>query len=138
MTDRDRARLDGVHIALVRVITDVFSEMDRLGAPMFVIEGVRTRARQAALYAQGRTLPGSIVTYKDGVIHQSNHQVHRDGVGYAVDAAFVGPEPFAKSHLWEAYGQSLERHGVKWGGRWSFGDLPHAELAKEIPTALNA
>lgn len=138
MTDRDRARLNGVHVALVNAITDVFLEMDRLGSPMFVVEGVRTRARQAALYAQGRSAPGPIVTYKDGVVHPSNHQPHRDGVGYALDAAFIGPEPFALSHPWEAYGEALERHGIAWGGRWSFADLPHAELKKEIPTALNA
>lgn len=128
MTDRDRARLNGVHIALVQAITDVFLEMDRLGSPMFVVEGMRTVARQVALYAQGRSMPGAVVTYKDGITHRSNHQPHSDGAGYAVDAGFIGIDPFAMSHPWEQYGEALERRGITWGGRWKMSDLPHAEL----------
>ncbi len=95
---------------------------------MFVVEGVRTVDRQQALYAQGRTLPGAIVTYKDGLIHRSNHQPHADGLGYAVDCAFVSARPFAQGHPWERYGLALESKGLRWGGRWAMQDLPHAEL----------
>ncbi len=126
MTDRDRKRLIGVHPTLIAVIENVLDEMDADHTPMFVVEGVRTDARQAQLYAQGRTTLGPIVTYKDGVTHRSNHQPV-NGFGMAVDCAFVGSQPFDKRHPWEVYGLRLEQRGVTWGGRWSMGDLPHAE-----------
>jgi peptidoglycan L-alanyl-D-glutamate endopeptidase CwlK len=139
VTDRDKKRLDGVHPALVRAVAEIFREMEQWGTPMFVVEGVRTAARQAVLYAQGRgNVPGPIVTYKDGVIHRSNHQAHADGLGRAVDCAFVGGDPFAATHQWEAYGMAVERQGLKWGGRWSMYDLPHAELSTMAETPKKA
>lgn len=128
MTARDDQRLVGVHPTLVLMLTAVFDELDAEGPPMFVVEGLRTDARQAELYAQGRTTPGPIVTYKDGVTHKSQHQPHADGLGYAVDAAFMGPQPFDARHPWETYGAALEARGITWGGRWKMADKPHAEL----------
>jgi peptidoglycan L-alanyl-D-glutamate endopeptidase CwlK len=46
-----------------------------------VIEGVRTPERQKALYAQGRTKPGQVVTWT----LKSNHFKQADGFGHAVD-----------------------------------------------------
>ena len=53
LTPRDRGRLLGVHPDLVRVV-----ERARQVEPFFVIEGVRTMARQKELFAKGasRTL----------------------------------------------------------------------------------
>ena len=98
--------------------------------PMFVVQGVRTDAEQTALYAQGRTEPGPVVTYKDGIKNRSNHQVHADGLGYAVDCAFIGAQPFDARGPWEIYGERLEALGIVWGGRWKMADKPHAELAQ--------
>lgn len=138
MTDRDLARLVGVNPVLISALEDVFSELAAQGTPMFIVEGVRTAARQAALYAQGRTAPGSIVTYKDGVIHKSNHQPHADGYGYAVDCAFSTSAPFAENNPWEQYGEALEKRGMTWGGRWKMHDTPHAELPDVSQGAKNA
>ena len=46
-----------------------------------VAQGVRTEAQQAALYAQGRSAPGKIVTWT----MQSNHLLQSDGYGHAPD-----------------------------------------------------
>lgn len=127
MTDRDTERLVGVHPALVEAINDVLTELEDEHIRMFVVEGVRSTDRQQALFAQGRTVPGLVVTYKDGIIHRSNHQPRADGYGYAVDCAFVDAQPFDQHHPWERYGDALEAQGVRWGGRWSMQDLPHAE-----------
>lgn len=133
MTDRDRQRLVGVHPRLVAALGTVFDEMDAEHAPMFVVQGVRTVAEQAQLYAQGRTAPGRIVTMKNGVTNRSNHQPHADGFGHAVDCAFIGPQPFDERWPWEQYGEALEALGLRWGGRWSHPhDSPHAELPDDI------
>ncbi len=133
MTPRDHERLIGVHPVLIGAIESVLDEMDADNNPMFVVQGVRTQAEQMALYAQGRTTAGQIVTMKDGITHPSNHQpVH--GFGMAVDCAFVGPQPFDSRHPWEAYGLRLELRGLIWGGRWSHPhDSPHAAYQ---PTGL--
>ena len=97
---------------------------------MFVVQGVRTTAEQKALYAQGRTAPGAIVTYCDGVVHPSNHQPRADGLGHAVDCAFLGAGPFGDQQPWELYGEAVEAEGLIWGGRFhGLVDRPHAELA---------
>ena len=131
MTDRDQTRLAGVHPALMRVLDAVFDEMEAAGTPMFVIEGVRSDRRQQDLWRHGRDamghVIGRVVTYKDGIVHRSNHQPHADGLGYAVDCAFAGEAPFDPGHPWHLYGQLLEERGARWGGRFSFVDLVHAE-----------
>lgn len=123
MSLRDDERLYGVHPKLQAAVHSILLKL-----PMFVIEGVRTDARQQDLYAQGRTRSGPIVTYKNGTSHKSNHQPHADGLGYAIDMAWKGPEPFAETHPWQTYGELVEASGLIWGGRWTMHDLPHAEL----------
>lgn len=55
---RSEKNLVGVHPDLVKVVRKVAESHNIL-----VIEGVRTQERQDALYAQGRTKPGPIVTW---------------------------------------------------------------------------
>jgi peptidoglycan L-alanyl-D-glutamate endopeptidase CwlK len=55
---RSEKNLVGVDEQLAKVVRAVAAEHDIL-----VIEGVRTKERQADLYAQGRTKPGPIVTW---------------------------------------------------------------------------
>lgn len=104
--------------------------MEALGFPMIMVQGVRTREQQQALYAKGRTTPGPIVTNADGVTHLSNHQVKEDGFGHAIDCAFlIDTKPSWDIHLpWHAYGACGKALGLKWGGDWqSLHDLPHLE-----------
>lgn len=130
LSTHDVLKLHGVHPTLVAALDRIFGRMKNAGHPMFVAQGVRTQAEQQALYAQGRTAPGKIVTMKDGVTHPSNHQPHADGLGHAADCAFFGvPAPFDERLPWEAFGGMVEAEGLTWGGRWSHPhDSPHAEL----------
>lgn len=124
VSERDILRLKGVHPKLVEIIVLALNQL-----PMFVVCGVRTTEEQAKLYARGRTAPGPIVTNADGVHSRSRHQTHEDGLGWAVDCAFLGNEPYSPSHDWKAYGRLLEAQGAIWGGRWKHPvDCPHAEL----------
>ena len=96
---------------------------------MFVTQGVRTLQQQQALYAQGRTTKGPIVTHCDGVHSKSNHQVQADGFGHAVDCAFKDAQPFLESHPWATYGSNAKLLGLRWGGDFStIVDKPHIEL----------
>jgi len=74
--------LKGVHPDLVKVLTEAIKTSP---CDFVITDGVRTTAEQQELYAKGRTKPGSIVTYRDGIKSKSEHQVREDGFGYAVD-----------------------------------------------------
>lgn len=135
LSDRDRERLQGCHPDLIAKVDSLFDTMATAGHDLFVVEGLRTTARQQGLYAIGRTAgtPGQIVTQCDGVTTKSNHQAHADGLGYAADVAFAAEKPFSSANPWSLLGQSAEAAGLLWGGHFSFVDLDHVEL----PSATN-
>ncbi len=135
---RSLAHLIGVHNDLVAVIKRAI----QLSTVDFtVIEGVRSAARQAELYAQGRTKPGPKVTW----VKVSNHQAKTDGYGHAVDlgvwrnGAIVWEDTAGYAEIYRAMfaaaaelGVSL-RAGSDWdcdGKRLELGetDQPHFEL----------
>lgn len=127
--------LDKVHPELRTRLEKILAAMELLGFPMFVVATTRTLEEQQALYAQGRTKPGQIVTYADGVRVKSNHQIKDDGWGYAVDCAFVDDpatpivETWDEKCPWDLYGLMAEKLGLVWGGRWKRPvDKPHIEL----------
>lgn len=131
MTDRDRQKLAGVHPLLVEKVTRLLAAMDVLGFPMLVTDGVRAVAQQQALYAQGRSAPGHIVTYADGVEKRSNHQPRLDTFGHAVDCCFLvnGQPSWDVGLPWKAYGAAAEALGLRFGGSFiNLHDLPHVEL----------
>lgn len=128
------SKLKGVHPNLVKVMNEAIKETP---IDFSIIYGVRTTKEQQALYAKGRTKPGSIVTNADGLRNKSNHQVKSDGLGYAVDIC-----PYVNGKLdWvnESNFRIIAAHilatakclGIKvnWGGNFrSIKDLPHFEL----------
>ena len=94
--------------------------------------GYRSAAEQDALYAQGRTAPGSIVTNARGGYSQHNWGIAADFfqniVGHAYDEWFF-----------DTVGPMAEALGLGWGGRWTdFVDRPHLYLPDwgDMPTAL--
>lgn len=129
LSQRSLTALKGVHPNLVRVVKRA---IQITGQDFLVTEGVRTPERQKQLYAQGRTAPGPKVTWT----LKSNHFVHADGYGHAVDLC---PYPvdwndLRKFHvIADAMKRAALAEGVKltWGGDWPEGnrDRPHFELA---------
>lgn len=138
----ERLTTTGLHPRLAAAVQAVLDEMEARGFPMIVTDTLRTLQRQQALYAQGRTRPGKIVTYANGVARpkgtgRSNHQAWADGFGHAVDCAFVvdldadgdmDDPTWDEKRPWALYGERAEAHGLSWGGRWTRPDKPHVEL----------
>ncbi len=124
-------KLAGVHPELSEKILRILAAMEVLGFEMMVTDGVRTTGQQQALYAQGRTKSGKIVTQLDGVTRRSNHQTKADGFGHAVDCAFLvaGVPSWNEKLPWKLYGAMAESLGLVWGGSWiNFSDKPHVEM----------
>lgn len=91
------------------------------GIPIRITEGKRSWWRQSKLYAQGRILPGPIVTNAPPgtSIHES---------GRAFDVAIVGARPY-DPQLMQYVGQIGKALGLKWGGDFkNLDDTPHFEL----------
>ncbi len=130
-------RLAGVHPDLVKVVRAAALITKQ---PFTVIEGVRTAARQAQLYAQGRTAPGNIVTW----VRVSNHQAKADGFGHAVDLGAVEPggqidwnhtAPYdtIKAAIFAAAAAQVPPVSLRWGADWNMNGVPreHGETDED-------
>lgn len=88
-----------------------------------IISGTRTYAEQNALYAQGRTKPGKVVTNAKGGYSNHNFGIAFD-IGLFRDGKYLAESPHYKT-----IGPVGESVGLSWGGRWTkFADTPHYEL----------
>lgn len=135
LSKRSRMRLAGVHPDLVRV---VLRAIEITTVDFGVLEGVRSEARQRALYAQGRTTPGPKVTWT----LRSNHFIQPGtGYGHAVDLVpFVDGglewDNDGRLGLWPRIAEAMKSAaqelgvGLQWGGDWRTPDRPHFELKR--------
>lgn len=91
------------------------------GLPVLVTQTVRDAEYQAALYAQGRTAPGSIVT------NQKTPSFHSDKAGLAFDICKnVKGHEYDDLAFFNRCGEIGKKIGFSWGGDWtSIPDKPH-------------
>lgn len=84
----------------------------------------RTSAEQDALYAQGRTKPGKIVTNA-----KAGQSAHNYGLALDFVPMVNGkPEWSAKHPHWTRLGELAESVGFEWAGRWTrFREFPHIQ-----------
>lgn len=91
------------------------------GIHVKVISGHRTYAEQDALYAQGRTKSGKVVTNARGGFSNHNFGIAFDIGIFSAD----GKTYYGESTAYKVCGGIGERLGLEWGGRWKFVDEPH-------------
>ncbi len=92
---------------------------------ILVTQGYRTPEEQEALYAQGRTKPGKIVTQLRGI--GKNPSKHCQGKAF--DICFLVNKKVSYSGPWEKVGLIGKNCGLQWGGYWTgFQDKPHFEI----------
>lgn len=136
MSDRLMSRIDPTKLypPFAAALTDLLAAALAQGAQFFVISGFRTYGEQTALWQQGRTAPGRIVTNAMG--GQSAHNfgiaadLCRDGF---VDRA--GLQPDWKPEAYEILRELAPKHGLVWGGSWRFADNPHVQLPNYVTSA---
>ena len=93
------------------------------GIAINIISGTRTYAEQDALYAQGRTTAGDIVTNARG-----GYSNHNFGIAFDI-GVFSGNRYLPESPLYKAVGALGMELGLEWGGNWtSIVDQPHFQL----------
>lgn len=126
----------------------VFRESIKVSEVDFgIAEGHRPVKRQQQLYAQGRTVPGRIVTHVDGVNKKSKHNILPSEAGDIY--AFVnGKAYWSERYLTylggvitsvakRLYAEGKISRPIRWGGNWDrdgnilddqqFDDAPHFE-----------
>lgn len=126
--------LDDLHPE-VRPLVDKFLEACKAaGIDILVTCTHRSNEEQAALYAQGRTAPGKIVTNaKPG---QSSHNGMLNGkpASLAIDVVPMRagkPVWSVSDPVWQQVGELGEKAGLEWAGRWKrFREFPHFQRRK--------
>ncbi|WP_238649775.1 M15 family metallopeptidase [Paenibacillus piscarius] len=132
---KSATRLTGLHPAVKAATEALIVRSYACGVPILITQGLRTIAEQNALYAQGRTRPGAIVTNARGGESYHNY-------GLAVDFALLLPNGSSVSWDmtrdgdqdgtpdWREVVQQAKAIGFEWGGDWtSFKDYPHLQMS---------
>jgi len=93
------------------------------GIRIKIISGFRTYAEQDALYAQGRTAAGNVVTNA-----RAGYSNHNFGIAFDV-GVFEGNTYLGESPKYKAVGVIGMDLGLEWGGNWkTLVDQPHFQL----------
>jgi peptidoglycan L-alanyl-D-glutamate endopeptidase CwlK len=108
--------LDALTPEMKEAALELINRADSAGIDIFVTSTLRTLDEQQALYDQGRTKPGAIVTNA-----KPGESSHNFGLGF--DVAFSGTQPYIGP--WKELGALGESIGLEWGGRWRNPDQPH-------------
>ena len=111
---------------------DLAVKMAEEGIPFMFTCTYRSQEEQDALYTQGRTAPGKIVTWT----HNSRH-TRRDAFDIAIlrsgQPVWDIKVDVNKDDVpdYQQAGEIGESLGLVWGGRWKTPDYPHFQL-KEL------
>jgi len=103
------------------------------GMKIVISQTLRTKAEQDALYAQGRTKTGNIIT-----MVQCPSSLHCWGVAFDI-AVIIEGKAVWDTKYYDAIGPIGESLGLEWGGRWkNFVDRPHFQLpGYEVKELIN-
>jgi hypothetical protein len=124
------SRILSLHPAIRPQATQLVNQSNQSSdATVIIAQGLRTNEEQDALYAQGRTESGEIVTNAKG--GESNHNY-----GLAFDVAGVKDGQLTYDLDWTTLGATGAQLGFDWGGNWEkFQDKPHFENTFGYSTA---
>ncbi|GGF72738.1 hypothetical protein GCM10010912_17440 [Paenibacillus albidus] len=127
-------RLVGLHPVVLAAAVALIERSYARGVNIVITQGLRTIEEQDALYAQGRTKPGKIVTNAKGGTSYHNY-------GLAIDFALLLPDGKSvswdlkrdgdsdKVADWTEVVQEAKALGFKWGGDFvSIKDAPHFQI----------
>lgn len=107
-------------------VAAMLHKLEQRGIVYFAVSGFRSYPEQQALYEQGRTQPGPVVT-------QARAGESPHCFGLAVD--FVrdgyleraGLQPDYRPESYVDLGAAAAAEGLVWGGTWRFPDRPHVQ-----------
>jgi peptidoglycan L-alanyl-D-glutamate endopeptidase CwlK len=128
----DSRSLDDLHPIVKAKCLAHMAACEAAAIPISITFTYRSLETQAALYAQGRTKPGKIVTNAKAGQSFHNFKLAYDGVPKKLLALpNWGDNPHDQTmanEAWALYGKLAEEQGLEWGGRWrTIKDRPHCQ-----------
>jgi len=123
INSRDLDQLTPVVAALAQAFVAACA---KAGVPVLITCTYRDDEYQNTLYAQGRTLPGKVVTRAKG-----GESMHCYRIAFDYVPLVNGKPEWSKDALWARTGFIGEQLGLTWGGRWSsIVDKPHMQFTQ--------
>lgn len=126
LSQRSLDKLQGVNPRLVSVVKRA---IELTTQDFMVLEGLRTKERQAELYAQGRTAPGNIVTWTMQSRHIDGDAV--DLVPYPLDWNDTGKFDAISRAMFKAAGEL--NVAIRWGADWNDNGKPREKGESDSP-----
>lgn len=123
-------RLKEVHPELARRVRELVRRTAQRGITLEVVQGLRTFEYQQALYEQGRTRKGPVVTNA-----KPGRSLHNYGLAVDLCPLSAGKPDWDDARAFAALGAEAQKLGLEWGGTWSKPDRPHVELSP-LPVSL--
>lgn len=123
-------KIEDLHPHVASLCRKFIEQCKEAGVEVLVTSTYRDHESQNALYAQGRTAPGKIVTKAKGGQSFHNHKVAFDVVPLVNGKAIWNDEG-----LWRKIGQIGQEVGLEWGGNWKFQDKPHFQYTGGLTLA---
>ena len=124
-------RIEDLHPAVQERCFRFLDECKKAGIDLIITSTYRDYESQKALYAQGRTKPGKIVTNaKPG---QSFHNWH---IAFDVVPLVNGKPSWDDMQLWQSIGAIGRACGLEWAGDWKrFKEYPHFQYTNGLTLA---
>ena len=132
---------------LLLAVRPVFSQLvlagkkiaAKYGCDYKAIGGTRTYAEQAALYAQGRTKPGNVVTRAKPGFSNHNFGIAIDNGVFRGNEYLDSSEPATAEKIHRELSEWAKKNmpgEIEWGGDWrSFPDTPHFQFKTGLTLA---
>lgn len=107
-----------------------------MGCDYVMISGQRSWADQDALYAQGRTKPGPVVTKARGGYSNHNFAIAGDYGVFRGKSYLDNADTKLAAQVHAAVAVHARRLGFEWGGDWKgLKDFPHFEISTGLSMA---
>lgn len=123
--------LNELHPEVKRRAEAFIASCKKVGIDVLVTSTYRDAASQNALYAQGRTSPGRIVTNA-----KAGQSFHNWRVAFDFVPIVGGKAAWNDNALWMKCGEIGESVGLEWAGRWKkFKEFPHMQFTGGLSLA---
>ena len=117
-------KISDLHPVVARKCQDFIDKCEAAGIDVIITSTLRTMEEQAALYAQGRTKAGPIVTNA-----KPGQSWHNWGCAFDFVPIKNGKADWNNIMTFGKCGKIAESVGLEWGGRWrTMKDLPHCQF----------
>lgn len=123
--------IDDLHPNVAAKCRDFLTRCKAEGIDVLITSTYRDHESQAALYAQGRTTPGKIVTNA-----KPGQSWHNWRVAFDFVPIVNGKAQWNDSKLFTRCGEIAETAGLEWAGRWvKFKEMAHCQYTGGLKLA---